>query len=476
MDLIDILMSQKAVARQIGDSTSPISTALNSAYAPKATPAPTIASLPRLVKAVRANDDTAPTTVRVIGLGSSVGLGPNGTFDDTNSVSRKVYDAITARFNRLGNATFAHTNASVGGSTITSGDQTDYATAKTNAGGAPTLAILTYGMNDGTASQYHANQTLPLVYSSGKRLIDRIQGDGGDAIILTTPHTHTGRTPWAMSPGMNVIYAGSGNTSGTYSTTPPDTAAGSVVTVTSPSGARVPAAYRFLRVNETLRQLAADTGSILIDVEPYWFDAVAKYGEDALFNTGQYNHPNLFAFQETYHKAIADFGGALAVGPAFANPLPAAPRAMAVKPNNTARASTTATTDDPDLKFNVGPGETWLAKWIVHYTTPTAADIRFNVSGTGVGSTLLGRFTVTAPGPGTTAVDSETVMSRSGNIANGQYMSAGGNAADAVAIIEATIRTTTAGATVALQWAQDVANAGNTVVYADSSLSATRVK
>jgi hypothetical protein len=254
------------------------------------------AALPNLMAAIRNYDDHAAPTLRIIGLGSSVGLGPNGGLDNTNSTTAYLVSSLVPWLNRLGNQVWSSYNGSVAGSTINGGAYGDYATAKTNAGGVPNLVLLTYGMNEGTPGQYYAGLTLPGVYSSGASLIEEITADGADVIILGTPHLNTATYTYSWGGPFNYP-------DGTQ--TP--LMSNAVVNIENVDGVTVPANYYHLRVNEQLRQLASDTGCLFLDVERYWLQAVANYGLSALFNSGQTVHPNLFGFQQSFFLAINDF-------------------------------------------------------------------------------------------------------------------------------------------------------------------------
>jgi hypothetical protein len=192
-------------------------------------------------------------------------------------------------------------NGSVPGSILYEGEGA-YANLKASTTGEIVALVLAYGMNDGMPAEYHSGGTFPGVLESGRRLIAEADSDGVDSIIMTTPHPHSTRTPWGY--GGPVAYPDG-------QLIPDATLAASVVQVTSRSGATVPASYRHLRVNESLRVLAAETGSLLLDVEAFWFDAVALYGEDALFNDGEYAHPNLLGHQSSYWKVIDELVVAL---------------------------------------------------------------------------------------------------------------------------------------------------------------------
>ena len=258
-------------------------------------------ALPNFLGAVRAYNDYTASTIRLIGLGSSVGLGPNGGLDATNSTIAYLNTALAAWINRLNNMTITATNGSVAGTTIATGLSTDYAAAKTAAGGTPNLVLLTYGMNEGTPGQYYAGITLGGIYNTGQQLIEAITKDGADVIILTTPHLNT--ATYDFTYGGAITYPAANQHI--------PAANASVVNIANCDGITVPANYLHLRVNQQLRQLAADTGCVLLDAERYWLQAVAAYGVTALFDSGQTVHPNLFGFQQSYFKAIDDFVAAL---------------------------------------------------------------------------------------------------------------------------------------------------------------------
>jgi hypothetical protein len=421
-------------------------------------------ALPNLVKAVRSYNDNSPTTLRFVTIGNSLGLGPHGSVDPTNAISTYFFNKLSAVVNRLGNLTLTNTNGSVGGTTFASATATDYVAAKTTAGGVPTVVPIIFGMNEGTSGQYHRGITYGGVYSFGKNLIDSIRGDGGDPVLFTSPHPHTGRQSWADAgpytyPASGVMI-------------PDATTAQSIKSVTARNGNSVSASYRHLRVNEAIRQLGADTGTVVIDVEKYWFEAVYAYGEDNLFNIGETVHPNLFAYKKTFYKAIDDFINSITKPSILSTARAAYPVTAIRKNSNTSRTATTALAVDPELSIPIGPNQTWLIQAVVHYTTPTTADIRLGwTTPTG----LTGRFDVTAPGISAAGSDS-TIVARSGTVIGGNYIDAGGNTTDVVARVTASVVTDSTGTgTFGITWCQNTSDAGNTVVYAGSYLVATRI-
>lgn len=268
----------------------------------RATPAGTTATLRRVTAALTSYDDVARPPLRVVGLGSSVAAGATLPDPGTQSPVAHLAAQLLPVLDRTGGVAWVVSNGAVNGSAVIDGYASDYATA--TAGGAPTLVVLGYGMNDGAPGLYHAGQTYPGFLANLRGLIDKAHADGADVIVLTTPHPHTGRDVLTVPNGVPVSYAGSGaGPSATIVPEPLD----AVVQVTAPSGATVPANWRYLRINEAMRQVADDTGSLLIDAERAWFDAVAAFGEDALFDEAERLHPNLLGHRSSYWAAIDDY-------------------------------------------------------------------------------------------------------------------------------------------------------------------------
>ncbi|MNM07359.1 hypothetical protein D3C81_174010 [compost metagenome] len=258
------------------------------------------ASLPNMFKMLTDYLDNIMSAINVVGFGSSVGNGATLPDPSTQAPSAYFKLRVDSVFNKLGNLNIQHYNHSVDGS-IVADLTTAYATAVA-ASHKPKVALLSYGMNDGTSAQYHANQTYSYMIYLLKDAIKKMRKDGVDPIICTTPHPHSTRTPWTMPGGVSVIYPAAGVM------VPNETLAQSVKTIDAlGDGNLIPVSYRHYRVNEAMRKVAAEMLVPIIDVEKYWFEAVAAHGEDALFDTGQYVHPNLLGHQLSYHAAIDDF-------------------------------------------------------------------------------------------------------------------------------------------------------------------------
>jgi hypothetical protein len=456
-----------SIAAQINNSSSTTRGALDDTYDPlRNTAQPLRASLPQFTKTLSTYDDSVHPTVRVIDLGSSVGVGATLPDPATQAPGPRLFNQLTPVVNRLGNVTLASTNGSVNGSTIFGGLSTDYATAKTAAGGAPNLVVMAYGMNDGMPEQYHRGQTYPGVYSQGLALVQAAQNDGADVIIFTTPHPRTDIMPdssWSLSGASSYP---------SVTPIPALTQAASVVNVTTQSGATVPASYRHLRVNQSLRRLAADTGAVLLDAERYWFEAVASQGLAALFNTSEYAHPNLLGHQLSYWKAIDDFVRSFSRSTvaAGAAPVMAAP-ILKYKVGNTAYTSTTTLANDAQLAFNVGPNQVWEVT-VSTFFTGTTGDVRISLN---LPTGSAGRAGIQGPSVDSTTLTGHPATARSTVLPDTYGLPAGGNTADAYASYKALVRVGSTGGTITAQFCQDTSSATTTTVYADTHLRALRV-
>ena len=261
-----------------------------------------LGALPNFVAAVAGFNDYASSDISIVAVGSSVGMGATLASPAVDAPSAYLTTALAGVFSRLGNITFEHVNGSVGGHAFAD-SEADFATAAATATGDVRLVPVVFGMNDGNTDLYHNGQTLSGVRTFLRQLVADIRAAGADPLVFTTPHPHTGRQTWTAS--LSIVYPASGQM------IPDDTLAESIVDVVAPSGATVPCSYRHLRVNEVIRRACAELGVCVIDVEPFWFDAVAANDEDDLFDVGEVVHPNLLGHQLSYHASIDAFVAAV---------------------------------------------------------------------------------------------------------------------------------------------------------------------
>lgn len=466
LNSIESDLAAAAVIADVGAAGTATGDALRAAYGARGETAQSVAAaLPNLMAAVRTYDDSTTPTLRILGFGSSVAVGATLPDPSTQAPVARFGARLAQTINALGNLHLATTNGSVNGSTATDFTASSaYANAKTAAGGTPTVALFCYGMNDGFTGAYHQGQTFPGFYAALKADVQAVLNDGGDAIIVTTPHPRCGMaSSWdgAVAP---VTYPASGTP------IPAFTAAASVVTADwLGNGRPVAASYRHLRINQTMRAVAAELGVPLIDAERYWFAAVANYGESALFNTSEYAHPNLLGHQSSYWAAIDAFMVGLQTPPvSTAVPRPVQ-QVFAVKDSNATRTSTTTLTDDTQLTFPVGAGQVWTVEATINYAAG-AGNLRVGLShptGTTGRISRVGSGVIGGP-------SHDAGAGRSNALPDTYGLPAGGNGADASVRVSALLRTTTAG-NVTMQFCQDTADAGATVIYANSYLRATRI-
>lgn len=261
-------------------------------------------SLPRLIQRMKDYLSAPSSPLTVVGFGSSVGVGATLPDAATQAPSAWFKTKLQQALDPAGLRTWAVANRSVNGSIVQ-----EFQTAWANmvsAGITPTAPVLLcYGMNDGQAAQFNSGETFPSVYTMHARAIATIRASGTDAVLCTTPHPHTGRYTPSLG-GANQLYP-TAITAPTNEQISPPASSSFVSGDFCGNGINVTADVRYLLVNEAIRKAAADHGCALIDVERYWFLAVQKYGNDALFNAAEVVHPNLLGHQQSYQKAIEDF-------------------------------------------------------------------------------------------------------------------------------------------------------------------------
>jgi hypothetical protein len=417
------------------------------------------AAFPNLYRKIATHNDVTGTPVVIASVGTSVGVGASTVDPATQAPGAVFTTKLATAVNRLGNMTFTHQNSAVNGS-VENELLTQYNAAKA-AAGVPHVAIAIPNMNGGMPFHYHTGQTFNGIYDGLKAFIEAAQSDGVDVVLTTTPHPHTEDTPWTAPASWSYPQA---------SPLPMIPGAGmaeSVKSVKSPSGVMVPASKRHLRANEVVRRIAAEYGLVVLDAERYHFDAVAKYGEDALHNTADYAHPNLFGHQQTYGKAIDALVRSLTAPVVQANSPRGAVSFTRRRGQNGTNATTTLTTD-PQLTFYAGANTVWEVDAELFYIAASAQDIRLAWE---LPAGVTGRHA--ALGLATTATaTSGDVVTWSTAIANS--LTLGGNNSEAWGRVRAIIVVGATAGTIGLQYANDVA--GNTAtMLAHSMLRATRI-
>lgn len=247
------------------------------------------------------------STFRVYGYGSSVGVG--ATVGAENAPVVKFFELLQKAINFGSIYPMEYQNKSANGSAVN--DFLAKQWPETVATGVfPDLALFIYGMNDFPSASYNAGATFgPNGFKARmKAAIQRVRDAGGDVVLTTTPHPYIDEYDWTLPNSVNQVWP-------KFTALP--VAPEDLVPPVSQSntefmwkGKLIKAGVRFLRGNDAIRQIAVEMGCVLIDVEKYWFDAVAKYGEAMLFNRTpviQTVHPNLLGHQQSYWKAFEEF-------------------------------------------------------------------------------------------------------------------------------------------------------------------------
>lgn len=266
---------------------------------------PSFNALPRLLATLGSYNEATQLPVNIVGLGSSVGVGASlpdpSTQAPVNYFAAKVKAALDVGdiFN------FATYNKSVNGSTIS-----EYSVPleeAVSAGHTPKVLVLAYGMNDAGVAIFNAGQTYPAIYTNAVAMIQRARDLGSDVVILTTPHHKCSEIEYYMPAGVPQLYPTSVAAPVAPESLVPPASQSNITGDFTSSGRQITVSARHLRVNQMFRRIAADFGLPVIDAEYFWFKALEEYGEAALFNTGEYLHPNLLGHQLSYHAAIDFF-------------------------------------------------------------------------------------------------------------------------------------------------------------------------
>lgn len=250
-----------------------------------------------------------PASLRIAGFGSSVGLGVTLPDPATEAPVEWFGARLLSAFRSRGLLDVQVENLSVSGSAMIQADAY-YSAFLAGSNRPPNIAVIVYGMNDGNTPLYNAGQTFKLFVTSLTGFIRRLQNDGADVVVMTTPHPRS-NIGWAMPLGTPQIYP-------TFiappvlpeQLDPPVSRSEPDVDILG-TGTPIPIAVRHYRINVSMRRAAVATGAALIDVEPGWFSAIAQYGEAALFGPNETVHPDLLGVQSSYQAATNTFMGAL---------------------------------------------------------------------------------------------------------------------------------------------------------------------
>jgi lysophospholipase L1-like esterase len=266
---------------------------------------PSFNALPRLLSALAGYNEYTDPAINIVGLGSSVGNGASLPDPSTQAPVKYLASKLKSCLD-VGNVFNINSyNKSVDGSTISEWE-TPFNQVIAE-GHTPKLLVLAYGMNDSGADIFNAGQTYPAIEKHLRNIITKSRSLGSDVIVMTTPHHKCSAITYALNPANPQYYPTYlAAPVGVEAMTPPASKSNITGDFTS-SGTQITVSARHLRVNQMFRKVAAEFGVPVIDAEYFWFKALEKYGEAAMFNTGELLHPNLLGHQQSYHAAIDMF-------------------------------------------------------------------------------------------------------------------------------------------------------------------------
>lgn len=143
---------------------------------------------------------------------------------------------------------------------------------------------------------------------------------------------------------------------------------------------------------------------------------------------------------------------------------------LAVKLAGTTRNANTTLSDDPDLTFPVYPGEAYLFRGVVWFTTTANADFKFTLNGpASPASVIIKRHVVL---PGATAYSNIGITTAFGGAG---IAATGTGAGNGIVEFHGGVTVGAAAGAVAFAWAQNTSDAGPTTVFRGSFLEWARV-
>ena len=261
----------------------------------------------------------------ILGLGSSVGLAEY-LGDPSQAPVNWFVSQLKQKFDPADQYNIKVYNRSVNGSTLSEFKAVYLAfLAEMAAAGkrAPVIVHLVPGMNDGSPAIFNSGQTYNGFVDAGIELNNLINKNGASCIWNTTPHPATVLHPdalLAMPSGVDQIYpVFKAKPVLPEQMTPPRSA--SLITADFVgNGVNISMSFRYLLINQAMRDICQSKGATLIDVEWYWKQAYQKYtvatgstagAELALYGPVETVHPNLLAHQLTYQAGANDFTDAI---------------------------------------------------------------------------------------------------------------------------------------------------------------------
>lgn len=263
---------------------------------------PTTMMLPRTMKKIIRRKDNETGTIKIVGMGSSVGYG--AVVGEANAPVVKFAEYFNQKINRLGNFDVQISNRSVNGSTLSDGYSIiDDVLSEEE----PDILYLVYGMNDAGYLNYYAGQTFPFVYSRLALIIQKAQAAGCDVIVTTTPHQLSTSLPTTFHPAIPASYPEIIAAPVDGEQLHPPLSELAVRSDWTGDGVEFDQYYLARRVNQSMIRCSIDHGVPVINTEEYWFEAVKEHGESNLYSGTENVHPNLLGHQLSYWRGAYDF-------------------------------------------------------------------------------------------------------------------------------------------------------------------------
>lgn len=261
----------------------------------------------------------------ILGLGSSVGLAEY-LGDPSQAPVNWFVSQLKQKFDPADQYNIKVYNRCVNGSTLFEFKAVYLAfLAEMAAAGkrGPVIVHLVPGMNDGAPAIFNSGETYPGFVDAGIELNELINKNGASCVWNTTPHPATVLHPevlLSMPPGVDQTYpVFKAKPVAPEQMTPPRSA--SLITADFVGeGVNISMSFRYLIINQAMRDICQSKGATLIDVEYYWKLAYQKYtvstgstagAELALYGPVETVHPNLLAHQLTYQAGANDFTDAV---------------------------------------------------------------------------------------------------------------------------------------------------------------------
>ena len=287
--------------------------------------APTFTPLPDLSSDLATYNTSTKPPLTVACFGSSIGTLPNNS-------GKTICDTVTSSINNLINPGGGNTynitedNESVVG-TVASQFPTAW-NAMESKSITPSVCVFVYGMNDGAVAEYNSGQAFTGFLNGITSAVQKCTAAHADSIIITSPDgrsVSSTNTPKQISLPTDLpsVYPNIAAPPVNCGQLVPSCDQG-IINVAS-SGTSIYSNLRFLEVNSAMRQLAAQTGSLLIDSQIVSYQTILgdvqsgqtqSQTEDAFYGPDPNNqvHPNAQGMTQFFTNAVTNTFAAIGNG------------------------------------------------------------------------------------------------------------------------------------------------------------------